>query len=506
MADNKETLLAYFSGLPLSTLQKLRRYSELLIIPEEDLLTNATMIQMVDKAHLLADSLFPEWTDRSKSDFGEFLVELFALFSEKDFWYINAFANESILRKAHSYSNVFAQVSALGYTPTLCKGATATFSLTFAAGNAATYKRGDLTVMVGDIPFTNDEDFNVPAEETTLTLLLHAGTFTSEDITFNGNNIFIRQKNIDVDSVFVQINNVEYTRVGTFGESDANSTHFMVLPEEDGSVSIYFGHNGYGVQPSLGSGIHVDFRTCDGSKQNFDFPTTMEVRVTDDLSQREVTGVTLMTAATGGSYAESLTSIQEKAPLMIGVQGTAVNTVSTEGLLNTLGFVKQSKVTLDGTTVSYRVIPTSGSEEPTTEEQSKIYDFLSGRLIMGYSLSYMPNTYVDLLDVASESGAASNIILDIIYLKGYDTSIIEGQVKQVIQDVTNPLIKATYGSGFDLTDVDVLIRSSVQGVQSVSFKATVNSQETPMRSITIAKTSIFKQVDAGDIICRFDAI
>ena len=125
---------------------------------------------------------------------------------------------------------------------------------------------------------------------------------------------------------------------------------------------------------------------------------------------------------------------------------------------------------------------------------------------MGYSLSYTPNTYVDLLDVASESGAASNIILDIIYLKGYDTSIIEGQVKQVIQDVTNPLIKATYGSGFDLTDVDVLIRGSVQGVQSVSFKATVNSQETPMRSVTIAKTSIFKQIDAGDIICRFDAI
>ena len=71
----------------------------------------------------------------------------------------------------------------------------------------------------------------------------------------------------------------------------------MVLPEEDGSVSIYFGHNGYGVQPALGSGIHVDFRTCDGSKQNFDFPTTMEVRVTDDLSQREVTGVTLMTVS-----------------------------------------------------------------------------------------------------------------------------------------------------------------------------------------------------------------
>ena len=79
MATSKEQLLQYFRGLDISTLEKLQKYSKMLIIPDEDLLVNATMSQMVEKAHSLADSLFPEWTDRSKSDFGEFLVEHRAL-------------------------------------------------------------------------------------------------------------------------------------------------------------------------------------------------------------------------------------------------------------------------------------------------------------------------------------------------------------------------------------------------------------------------------------------
>ena len=158
---NKEQLVQYFSGLDLSTLQKLYKYSKLLIIPDEDLLTNVTMTQMVEKAHNLADALFPEWTDRGKSDFGQFLIELFALFSEKDFWYINAFANESILRKMRSYSNVFSKVSSMGYNPTLCKGSSADFSVYFKKGEFIRYERGDLIVKVGDLEFTNDSVIDI---------------------------------------------------------------------------------------------------------------------------------------------------------------------------------------------------------------------------------------------------------------------------------------------------------------------------------------------------------
>ena len=154
MAVTKDSLLQYFKTLDVSVLQRLQKYAQLLIIPDEDLLVNATMSQMVDKAHSLADALFPTWTDRSKSDFGEFLVELFALYSEKDFWYINALANESILRKMRSYGNAFSKASTMGYKVTLCKGSSADFSVTFSAGELVTYQRGDLVVKVNNMENT----------------------------------------------------------------------------------------------------------------------------------------------------------------------------------------------------------------------------------------------------------------------------------------------------------------------------------------------------------------
>ena len=47
MATTKEQLLQYFQGLDVSVLEKLQKYSKMLIIPDEDLLVNATMSQMV---------------------------------------------------------------------------------------------------------------------------------------------------------------------------------------------------------------------------------------------------------------------------------------------------------------------------------------------------------------------------------------------------------------------------------------------------------------------------
>ena len=77
----KQSLINNLSKYDVDTLSKLLKYADLILIPDEDLASNVTMQQLVDKAHNLADIYFPEWTDRSKSDFGEFLVELFALFS-----------------------------------------------------------------------------------------------------------------------------------------------------------------------------------------------------------------------------------------------------------------------------------------------------------------------------------------------------------------------------------------------------------------------------------------
>ena len=499
----KEQLLQYFAKLGVSTLEKLKKYSELLIIPDEDLLVNATMSQMVSKAHNLADSLFPEWTDRSKSDFGKFLVELFALFSEKDFWYINAFANEGILRKMRSYSNAFSKAMSLGYYPVTCRGAVCDFIVSFEAGKPLKYGRGDLVVDVNGTKFTNDESFDVEDSsiEKVLTLTLHEGTHIAEDITFNGYNVLIRKKNIDIDSIIVTIDNVTYTRVKNFGFSHSDSNHFMVLPDEDGSCVIYFGSNGFGVQPSIGKTIRVEYRICNGTNGNLDISLA---NINDSLEERAATDVSMITVAKGGTYAETLTSIKEKTPIHFNTKRAAINENVAQEILNSFSFVHKSKVNVIGREVVYRVIPTSGYLEPTDSELSVIEKEFTPCIMMGYNSVYTINSYRNLIFVANPS--ATKIILDVIVLSGYDVATIESSLRQVMDDITNPLVSAEYGGSFKKTDVDIIMRSRVPGVQSVTFKLLIGSTEQIMRDVTLGETEIFRRINQDDLIVRTNAV
>ena len=503
MATTKEQLLSYFRGLDTATLEKLKKYSELLIIPDEDLLTNATMSQMVDKAHDLADSLFPEWTDRSKSDFGEFLVELFALFSEKDFWYINAFSNEGTLRKMRSYSNAFSKASSMGYQPVTCKAAKCDFNVTFKAGEAVTYERGDLIIDVNGLEFTNDESFTLDksASESTKTLTLHEGKHVAEDVTYNGYNVFIRKTNVDIDSIEVTIDNILYSRVNNFGFSSKDSTHYMVLPEEDGSCSIFFGSNGFGVQPSIGKTIRVEYRTCSGSDGN----TAIDVaEVNDSLYGREATSASMIDAASGGVYAETLSSIKEKAPLYFNTKRAAINEEISQDILNGFSFVHKSKVNVVGRDVIYRIIPTSGYLEPTVSELQTIKEEFHPYLMAGYNGSYTANSYKNLLTVTNSM--ASKIILDVIVLASYNVNTIESSLRQLMEDATNPLVDAEYGGSFSKTNMDILMRSRVPGVQGVTFRLLIGTNEVAMPDVTLEATEIFHKISQDDLIVRTNVV
>lgn len=502
-AQTKEQLLQYFAGLDTSTLQKLQKYSKLLIIPDEDLLTNVTMSQMVEKAHSLADALFPEWTDRSKSDFGEFLIEVFAVFSEKDFWYINAFANEGILHKMRSYGNAFSKASSMGYQPITCKGANCTFNVTFEPGEYEMYERGDLIIDVDGIKFTNDVNFAVEksAAEITKQILLKEGTQVAEDVTYNGYNIFVRRENVDIDSIVVTIDNIVYSRVRNFGFSSPDSTHFMVLPEEDGSCAIYFGSNGFGFQPPIGKSVRVEYRKCSGAIGN---TSIKQCEVNDSLSTREATRASMISAAGGGIYPESLTSIKEKAPLYFNTKRAAINEVVSQNIINSLPFVHKSKVVVLGRDVIYRIIPSSGYLEPTSSELNQIRDEFHPYIMAGYSGTYATNSYKNLMTMVNSS--ATKIVVDVIVSYGYNTGSIESSVRQIMDDITNPLVKAEYGGLFSKTETDILMRSSIPGVQSVTFKIKIGPQEQVIPDIKLAETEIFRPINQDDLIVRTNVI
>lgn len=499
MAQTKEQILSYLSGLDVSVLQKLQDYAEYIIIPEEDLLVNATMSQMVDKAHTLADSLFPEWTDRSKSDFGEFLVELFALFSEKDFWYINAFANENILRKMRSYSNAYIKVSSMGYTPTLCRGASADFSVTFEAGSSVTYRRGDLVVRAGDLYFTNDENFTVESagDPVTKTLTLREGRWLSDDPAFNGYKVFLRKQNVDIDSVSVAIGNIAFSKVNNFGFSGASSNHFVVLPEDDGSCSVFFGSDGLGVTPALGTLIHVEYRQCNGAAGNIPISGATP---TDYHTNRAATAAEMLSVATGGSDAESLTSLKEKAPVFFSTQQAVINDKIAKQVLESFPFVKRAATSTLGRVVSYSVIPTSGDANPSAEEQAYLFENFVPYLMVGYSGNYAPNTYKDIIATANPS--ATQMIVEVIMSPGYNAASVEASIRQVMQDITNPLVRADYGDTFSKATTDMLLRTTISGLQSTTFKLKVGSTEPIMPDFTLGKMEIFQPIDNTKLVVR----
>ena len=501
MAVTKDSLLQYFKTLDVSVLQRLQKYAQLLIIPDEDLLVNATMSQMVDKAHSLADALFPTWTDRSKSDFGEFLVELFALYSEKDFWYINALANESILRKMRSYGNAFSKASTMGYKVTLCKGSSADFSVTFSAGELVTYQRGDLVVKVNGLKFSNDTAFDVQqsSDATTLQLHLCEGSQVAEDISYNGYCIFLRKTNIDIESIAITIDNVAYTQVKNFGESGSDSTHFMVIPEDDGSCSIYFGSNGFGVSPAIGKTIRVEYRHCNGLDGN----TALDnVEVNDSLSEREATSATMLNNAEGGTYAESLTSIKEKAPLYFNTKKAAINEASMMSILNGLPCVHKSFVEVEGRQAIYYIIPASGSIEPSEAEMKLISSEITPCLMLGYSAVYSANNYKSLISAANP--LADKIVINAVISSGYTKASVEASIRQIMEDLTNPLVYANYGGTFSKTDADVKMRSAIPGLQSVAFKTRAGVFEEVMPDVTLAQNEIFIKITQNLIEVNID--
>lgn len=486
----KEELLDYFKGLDTSTLERLKNYSELLIIPEDDLVVNATAQQMVQKAHDLADEMFPQWTDRGKSDFGEFLIELMAMFSEKDFWYANAFANESLLRKTRSYANAYSTACSLGYEPTLTHSAKLQVSIS--PKTDFSLAAGDLVLRIGGYDYVNTQEVNGKLGSS-LTVTLSEGTTVSEDAIFNGFSVRVYQKRIDIDSVEVYVGNVRYTRVGNFGGSTKTSKHFTVIPEEDGSVNVYFGKDGYGYTPPIGASVHLSYRKCKGSAPNGSLLDEDEFLVGNDLGELFDVSRQSSEQPYGGTDAEPLTSIQNNAPAYYSTRRTALNEVTMRKMLAAKQGVHSAVCWATGSVVNYSLIPSDGSQELPQEEAQEIHSDVSKCMLFGLTCEHVPNSYRRLIPDGDK------ILLDIFVLKGTNTKKACSEAAQCLIDLTSPLVRAEYGKGFTKNDADIYIRSKIVGVQSVTFKHKSGLSESILGDMPLELSEIFTPLKLTEV-------
>lgn len=491
MAATKQELVRQVSLLPIDTIQKLLNYANLIMIPDENLVSSVTMKQLVDKAHELANIYFPEWTDRSKSDFGEFLVELFAIFSEKDFWYINAFANESILQKMRSYSNAYMKAISMGYKPQTITPASMTAKISFRSGKFdETIPIGGIILSVGSKQFFNNKVYNLSQLANYLNMDFSEGTHNTDSFIFNGYNIFIKRQNVNPKTIEVYIDGAAWERVDNFANASKDSKQFMVIPEDDSSVVIYFGTNGVGKTPDLGASISVTYDICSGSKGNIDY--TAEYSLLSSATTREATLDNVVVYPKGGTDSDSLQQLVASAQQYNYNHGAVINVATGEAMLNSYNFVYQSKIVATGLSLVYYIIPYNFTQ-PTDSQKSFLAKNFEPRVLMGYSIKLQDNNYVGLLNELK----ATKIRISLYVQNGYSKDAVKSQAVSILQDFTNPLAKATYGGSFKKSEVDSYMRSEIPGLTKATFQAYVNNNYVNFNDVTLNETQIFATLDSS---------
>lgn len=493
MAYTKEELLEKLSYLPTDTLDKLFNYSQNILIPEEDLLVDVTMQQMMQKSFELADTYFPEWTDRSIADFGRFLVELFAVFSEKDFYYINGYANENLLAKMSIYSDAFMRSVELGYYPNVCRSSKATFKLEFAASVAAfTLPRGSVIIDVVGTPysFTNLLPIAVPASPTTnsfVTVELNEGKIITETFQFNGFSVYVSKSGIDTESLVTTIGEATWTRVRTFGQASATSKHYVAIPEDDGSIRVFFGDEGYGKRPEPNEGITISYLRCAGTLAD---GLSGSATINSYPNEVDMMSVALLGSTTSGQDPDTLADLKNKARNYFFNNQTLNNQFVVKSWLLSQYEVKKAYVKIVNNQVYFKVVPAI-----TTSTEATIIALLGERMQPIITGGYFAQPEV------TDYVPVNTVELQVFFLQGFNTSINVEKVRNLVSDYTNPYTLSNYGRGFNKSELEILLKSKVEGLQNVIF-ISINGS---LADVPVAANQILRKVpDTGITVIPYE--
>lgn len=459
----KNELLTQLGAYDTNTLSRLLKYAEYIIVPEEDSLVNVTMSQMVDKAHALADIHFPEWTDRSKSDFGEFLVELFALFSEKDFNYLNAFSNEYVLEEMAVYSNAYFRAIELGYFPATTHLSRITLTADVPSGDAVVLARGSVrfvfTSPTGKVVYyTNKELVTISSASQQVTMELVEGSYRETNFTFNGRYIRLRDSFIDADTIRVVFNNEVWTKVQSLSSSGINDKHFMVIPEANGSCTILFGKDGYGLPPTLQEVVTVSYHFGSGNVYDSTYVIT---ETADESGSNRIMSTSTFAETSSAILPETIESIRVNAPLGFRSHGTLSDSPSIEAYLKTLPNVIKAKAYVYGNNIIYRVVYTDEDSvflNVGMDTMCLLDTYVKDKVFMGYAIEGVLNNYVSLANIEGVAYA----------LPGYEVQV-QADCIAVIYEYTNPAKLAEYGKNFSRSELIALLLSQVEGLQNFVF-------------------------------------
>lgn len=463
----RQGLFTQLDSLSTEKLTKLVVIGESIMSPLDTELTSvdfASMIQQVFKSGGLADRYYPEWTDRSKSDFGRFLVELFAIFSDKDLFYINHYSKEAFLGVAEEYRSIFHKAFHQGFNPPSNISASGDVELLFSAGVEEIVPRGTILLGVAEMPdlvYTNEE-FTIPNTviDTGVTAVFKHGRIRSDNGFFDGYSILIDTTNIADESVRLLIDGVEWDRTENFLLGTISTKHFMVVYANDGKAEILFAKDGLGAVPDVNQEYVVEYRV--GGGYIGDIGADVLNLVVTNGTVRNLQGFTQFQMV-GGNNRLPLENLRHT---VVGKQRHQNRVVTPEDVryfCEELSFVRKVYSEAFLNFVYIYVLPIGGgdispSQRTLVEQKIKATDEEDRKLLMGFNLNVSGALFVPL-----------KIVCDIYLLPTTIKSSAMIKATQTLQEILDPLKDGDFGDGFNRSKNASKLLQRITGSTNVVF-------------------------------------
>lgn len=395
----------------------------------------------------LASERLPEWTDQSPNDLGVMLLELVAYLGDALFYNQDRIAGESFLETAVERRSVLQHLRLIGYElkPPLAASADLTllFKLhttgplpvpiaqgtTFKTTAAVTgvpvnfqyiqpakinfdrgalpfgivYADGTLKVLPPGSPLPNPLPAGSTAYRAYQTLpVVQIDANVSGEIVASSDGSARQRYALDRaplvdDTLVVTVDEgsgpVVWTRVASLIGSGDIDAHYFVRRDQDEVVWIEFGDGTYGKAPRRGlNNIVATYSVGGGTKGNVPaYAISKAVTAIDQLKL-----VVNLSAASGGTDAESTSAAVQRGPLLFRSMGRAVTETDYEVLAKTFGVGKAIAKATNWNTIKLIIAPDGGGKVSDTLKQD-LLAFLDTKRIMTSVVEIADPAYVEVL-------------------------------------------------------------------------------------------------------------
>jgi len=302
-------------------------------------------------------ALTQAWKDIYKSATGEMLIELFAAVGTLVLYYVERRAEESYIGTAQNYSSLVNLSRLIGYTPTRNISSTGTLQFTLSAPAVnpvfiISFKSTNPVVCStsSGVNFLAATDAVILAGQTSVTVGGIQGEVINITQTSTGviNQEFnVKDTLVENSNVYVYVNNIQWNQVTSFINSNNTSTDFTLRAELDGTVTVIFGDNVFGLAPSIGDIIIIKYIQSVGLTGNVYSIGDINVitsTIYDSLTVVQSVTVTNTTNFLGGQDAETTEDIRENAPKVFATGDRLVTKSDFIAVINNYPSVADSNV------------------------------------------------------------------------------------------------------------------------------------------------------------------